>query len=680
VKGGKSPARKGLIEEDSIGKVYDSRLMARLGGYLRPYGKWVFASVCLLLAHSAVSVAGPYFTKVVVDSYLQPDPGASSLLDPWLPEQPLEGLNFVAVLYLSALGLGFVFRYWQTYLMHNTGQRVMYDLRKDIYRHLQRMGVGFFDRSPVGRLVTRVTTDVETLNEMVTSGVVAIFGDVVTLAFILAAMIHLSPELTLAAFAVVPLVLLATLWFRRRARAAFRQVRTAVAKINAFLQERITGIAVVQLFNHERRSHSQFDEINAEHFEAQRNAIRAHALFFPIVEWLGVLAVSVVLVYGGGLVIEGALTLGVVVAFIQYGTRVFRPIQDLSEKYNILQAAMASSERIFKLLDTPAAELPSAALEQETGQPAKALQQAEDGRTAAERPAGLRVEFRNVWFAYKDEQWVLRDVSFTVEPGEMLAVVGHTGAGKTTLINLLLRFYEPQRGEIFAGGREVRQWDRSELRRQFGIVLQDPYIFQGSVESNITLGDERISRQRLEEVVRQVNLAHFVASLPGGLDEPVRERGSSLSSGQQQLVGFARALARNPRFLILDEATSSVDTETEFRIRDALGQVVSEQTSIVIAHRLSTIQRAHRILVMHKGAVREIGTHRELMEKQGIYWRLYQLQYKDQDAALAESPELAAELREDPELGSHAGAQQDGGGNGDGADAAKPAGASRKQD
>ena len=612
------------MEDEAIGKIYDSRLVARLVGYLRPYRMLVAVSVCLLVIHSLLAVAGPYLTKVAIDRYLNPEPAAASILDPWLPTDMLAGLNTLALIYLAVLLAGFLFRFVQTYVMHYTGQRVMYDLRLEIFSHLQKMGVGFYDRHAVGRLVTRTTTDVDTLNEMFTSGVVAIFGDVLTLTFILAAMIHLSPDLTAVLFSVAPLVALVSIWFRRRARKSYREVRVAVAKINAFLQEHITGIGVVQLFSHERGSEREFDRINAEHRDAYYRAIRAHAYFFPAIEWLGVLAIAVLIVYGGASVIDGGVTIGIVVAFIQYGTRVFRPIQDLSEKYNVLQSAMASAERIFKLLDTP----PDEEIEEATpGKPPVASGEAQPTRTI---PQG--VEFENVWFAYSGEEWVLRDVSFRIERGETLAIVGHTGAGKTTLVSLLLRFYEIQKGRILVGGRDIKEWPVSELRRQFGIVLQDPYLFVGTIGSNIRMGDEAVSLERVEQVARDVNLDGFVQSLPRGFDEPLLERGSSLSSGQKQLISFARALAHNPSFLILDEATSSVDTETELKIRGALSRMVSGYTSIVVAHRLSTIQRADRILVMHKGKVREEGRHQDLLAKKGIYWRLYQLQYRDQEA------------------------------------------------
>jgi ATP-binding cassette subfamily B protein len=635
-----------VTDEAPIGRVYDARLMKRLLRYLRPYRYWVAASVALLIVHSALGAAGPYLTKVAIDHSLSPQPGATSLLDPWLPADRWSSLQFIVLVYLAVQIGAFVFRGAQIKVMNYTGQRVMLDLRAEIFGHLQKMGVSFYDRNPVGRLVTRLTTDVDTLNEMFTSGVVAIAGDLITLLFIVSVMIHLSPRLTLVMFAVAPLVLVASIWFRRRARQSYRDVRVAVARINSFLQEQFSGMAVVQIFSHEGRSWRQFNDVNAEHRDAQYQAIRAHAYFLPIIEWLGVCGLGALLVYGGVLVSGEVVHVGVLVAFLQYGTRVFRPLQDLSEKYNILQSAMASSERIFHLLDTPpdpqfaGAAVSASAGEQLAPAAAASIQPVKAGPASTPNDANLRVEFKNVWFAYQGEEWVLRDVSLTVEPGEMVAIVGHTGAGKTTLISLLLRFYEAQRGTILVGGRDVRDWPANELRRRFGVVLQDPYLFSGTIESNIRLRNG-VSDERLREVIREVNLETFVNSLPNGVQEPILERGASLSSGQKQLLSFARALAFNPRFLILDEATSSVDTETEFKIREALSRMLAGHTSIVVAHRLSTIQKASRIVVMHKGQVRESGSHQELLAQRGIYFKLYQLQYREQEApvdALLERP------------------------------------------
>jgi len=600
------------VEEEVLGKAYDSRLMRRLLAYMRPYRSYVALSLVFLLFQSVLQVAGPLLTKIAVDRYLAPSPHRiPTPIDPYLPTGPWNGLAAVGMLYLAVLLGTFVFEFFQVYLMQYTGQLAMFDLRKQLMAHLQQLDVAFFDRNPVGRLVTRVTTDVDVLNDLFASGLVTILGDVLVLSFIVAIMFRLSPGLTGLMLAVMPLVILVTAVFRRSVTQSYRRIRIAIAKINAYLQEHVTGIAVLQLFNREAKSRQEFDGVNREHMDAYKDAITAYGWFYPVVEFLSMLALAGILTYGGYRVERGALTLGVVVAFLQYGLRFFRPIQDLSEKYNILQGAMASAERIFKLLDTPAEILPPA-----RPQPA---------------PSSAHIQFDGVWFAYKGEDWVLRDVSFSIEPGETIAVVGHTGAGKTTLMRLLLRFYDVQKGVIRVGGRDVRQLDPQDLRRQFGVVLQDPYLFTGTLEDNIRLGTHGIDRATVEEAAGQVNLLDFIQSLPDGFEHSIRERGSGLSTGQKQLISFARALAHNPRFLILDEATSSVDTETEFRVREALSRMVEGRTSIVIAHRLSTIQRADRILVMHKGRLRESGTHQQLLALRGIYWKLYQLQYKDQE-------------------------------------------------
>ena len=600
------------MEEEVLGKAYDARLMRRLLGYMRPYKKLVALSLLFLLAQSALQVLGPLLTKVAVDRYLQPDPAQSiPFLDARLPADPWRGLAIVASLYLAVLVGTFLFEFAQVYIMQYTGQLAMFDLRRQLMSHLQKLDVSYFDRNPVGRLVTRVTSDVDVLNDLFSSGLVTIVGDVLVLLFILAIMLWLNVPLTLLMLAAMPFVVLATAIFRRRVARSYRRIRVALARINSYLQEHVTGIVVLQLFNRERASGAEFDRINRDHMDAYKETITAYGWFYPVVEFISMLTLAGILVYGGFRVADGGLTLGVVVAFLQYGLRFFRPIQDLSEKYNILQSAMASSERIFKLLDTPAEIVAPPA-----PKPA---------------PAAARIEFDRVWFAYKDEDWVLRDVSFAIEPGETIAVVGHTGAGKTTIINLLLRFYDVRQGAIRIGGVDVRDIEPRELRRQFGVVLQDPYLITGTLEENIRLGTPGIARDDVESAAGQVNLLDFVRGLPDGFDHSIQERGSGLSTGQKQLISFARALAHNPRFLILDEATSSVDTETEFRVRDALARMVEGRTSIVIAHRLSTIQRADRILVMHKGRLRESGAHQELLALRGIYWKLYQLQYKDQE-------------------------------------------------
>ena len=647
-----------IHEEEVLGKAYDSRLMRRLLTYLRPYKWQVAIALIAIIFKAGADVLGPYFTKVVVDRYLAPTPEAAhSWLGSRLSNNALTGIGQIAGLYVATLVVSFLLEYLQTYYMQWTGQMVMFDLRSQIFRHLQRMHVGFFDKNPVGRLVTRVTSDVDALNEMFTAGVVAIFEDVFVLFGIVAIMLTMNWKLALITFAVLPFIFLATMVFRRKVRDSYRRIRVAIARINAYLQEHVSGMMVLQLFNREKRAYDKFKNINASHMDAFLDAIMAYALYYPAVEILSAVAIASVIWFGGNDVIRGITadsvavsfsrshllsfhvvtvltTLGTLVAFNQYAQRFFRPIQDLSDKYNILQSAMASSERIFKLVDTPP-QVVSPAI--------------------TKAPAGPgRIEFDHVWFAYRnipvavdgqdgkgarptneteEPDWVLRDVSFAIEPGETVAIVGHTGAGKTTIISLLMRFYDVQRGAIRIDGVDVRDMDLNELRRRYGVVLQDPFLFSGTVEQNIRLGSAWIEDEAVERAAEDVNIADFIRSLPDGFKENVRERGSTLSTGQKQLISFARALAHDPKILILDEATSSVDTETEFRVREALTRMVEGRTSIVIAHRLSTVQRADKILVMHKSKLREMGTHQELLAQRGIYWKLYQLQYKDQEVA-----------------------------------------------
>lgn len=605
-------------EESAIGKIYDRRLLARLATYLRPYRPRVALAVVLLIFHSAVHVIVPLFYKIAIDYYIQPASDANGKLT-WLTQylsaDPSTGLQQLALVFGLLLVVGFVAAYGQAYTMLMTGQRVMYDLRMQIFGHLQRLQVAFFDRNPVGRLVTRVTNDVDALNEMFTVGVVAVFGDILVLVGIVTALLLIDWQLGLLMLAVLPLIGAVSIFFRNYVRDCFRRTRVALARINAFLNEHLSGMSVVQLFNRERRAAEQFEEINRANLRAWRDAIFGHALFYPAVEVLSVLAISVIVAYGGSQVLGGTAQLGTLVAFLFWSRRMFQPIQDLSEKYTVLQSAMASAERIFKLLDEPVSI---------TSPPRPRSLPAEAGR----------VEFRNVWFAYNHQDWVLRDVSFVIDPGDMTAIVGHTGAGKTTLTNLLLRFYDIQKGQILLDGVDIRELDLTELRRQFGIVLQDPFLFSGTIASNIRLGTDGIGEEAVLGALETVNLGDFVQSLPDGLGHEVRERGATLSVGQKQLLSFARALAHDPRFLILDEATSSVDTHTEHLIRSALERLIEHRTSIVIAHRLSTVQRADRILVFHKGKLREQGTHQELLAQRGIYYKLYQLQYRDQEVSV----------------------------------------------
>ena len=627
-------------EEEVLGKAYDGRLMRRLLTYLRPYKWHVVVALAAIILKSGADVLGPFLTKIAIDKYLAKSPNSHSWIGDRLSDAPLTGIAQIGGLYVGILIFTFALEFVQTYLMQWTGQKVMFDLRKQIFRHLQHIHVAFFDKHPVGRLVTRVTTDVDALNEMFTAGVVSIFEDVFVLAGIIGIMMKMNWKLALITFAALPLIVYATKIFRDKVRDSYRRIRTAIARINSFLQEAVSGMLVLQLFNREKRAFNKFSDINASHMEAFKDAILAYSVYYPVVEIMSAIAIASIIWFGGNDVIRGVATLGVLVAFMQYAQRFFRPIQDLSEKYNILQSAMAAGERVFKLLDTKI-EVTSPAV--------------------AKRPQGPgRIEFEHVWFAYgnkvaaekpadsssrlgragtpvapqaNDPDWVLRDVSFVLEPGETIAVVGHTGAGKTTLISLLMRFYDVQRGAVRIDGVDIKEMNLDELRGRFGVVLQDPFLFSGTVEGNIRLGTARIQDADVEQAAEDVNLADFIRTLPGGFKEEVRERGSTLSTGQKQLISFARALAHNPKILILDEATSSVDTETEFRVRDALNRMVEGRTALIIAHRLSTIQRADKIIVMHKGQVREMGSHQQLLAQRGIYWKLYQLQYKDQEVA-----------------------------------------------
>jgi ATP-binding cassette, subfamily B, multidrug efflux pump len=639
-------------EEEVLGKAYDSRLMKRLLRYLRPYKWQTGIALGSILLKVGADVLGPYLTKVVIDRYLAPVPGGHTFMDRFLSGQPLVGIAQVAAIGVGLLIFAFLLDYLQIYYMQWAGQMVMFDLRREIFRHLQRMHIGFYDKNPVGRLVTRTTSDVDALNEMFTSGVVSIFEDVFVLAGIVWFMLRMNRNLALITFAVLPLIAIATKIFRDKVRDSYRRIRTAIARINSYMQEHVSGMVVLQLFNREKKAFDQFSEVNAVHMDAFKDAIMAHAVYYPVVEILSATAIACVIWFGGNDVIRGATTIGVLAAFIQYAQRFFRPIQDFSEKYNILQSAMAASERVFKLLDTPV-EITSPAV--------------------TKTPTGPgRIEFDHVWFAYRtvpadksaggspattqtqatpgngsthdstEPDWILRDVSFTIEPGETVAIVGHTGAGKTTIISLLMRFYDVQKGAVRIDGIDVKEMDLAALRRRYGVVLQDPFLFTGTVAGNIRLGTEGITDEDVEKAAEDVNLADFIRALPQGFQEEVRERGSTLSTGQKQLISFARALAHDPKILILDEATSSVDTETELRVRDALNRMVEGRTSVVIAHRLSTIQRADKIIVMHKGQVREIGTHQQLLAQHGIYYKLYQLQYKDQEIPVGSRPEVTA--------------------------------------
>ena len=585
--------------EEVLGKAYDARLMRRLMMYLRPHRPAVAVALCAIVGHSLMQLAQPYLTKLAIDRHILTG--------------DLNGLDQIVLLFLGILLGSFVLEYVETYTMQMMGQRIMFDLRMQIYEHLQRLDVGFYDRNPVGRLMTRVTTDVDALNDLFAAGVISVFRDVVLLVGIMVVLLWMDWRLALVAFSVLPLIALLAQWFRRHARDSYRRVRGWIARINAFLQENISGMSTVQLFRREARNFDTFDGVNRQHRDANLDSIFYYATFYPAVEFLGALAMALIIWFGGGWSLQGTLTLGSLVAFLQYSQRFFRPISDLSEKFNILQAAMASSERIFGLLDTPVV-----------------LASPVPGR----RPTGPgRITFEHVWFAYRDEDYVLRDVSFAVDPGERVGIVGATGAGKTTLINLLLRFYDVNRGRIAIDGVDIREIPLEDLRRRFGLVLQDVFLFSGTIRDNIALGQTSITEADIRSAAASVHADRFISKLPGGFDSAVAERGATLSVGQRQLLSFARALAFAPDALILDEATSNVDTDTEALIRDALHRLMSGRTTIAIAHRLSTVQDMDRILVFHKGELREAGAHQELLVARGLYYKLYQLQYKDQESA-----------------------------------------------
>jgi len=659
-------------DEDPVGKVYDSALIRRLGHYLKPYWVQAVISSISVTLKSLSDVAGPYLAKVGIDRYMTPHPGlATSWLTRRLPADPWAGITRLAELYAAALLAAYLFEFIQTYLMQWVGQKIMFDLRRDIFRHMQRLHVGFFDTHAVGRLVTRLTSDVDAINEMFTGGVLAIVDDFFTLTIMGIVMLSINWWLALLAFSVLPVILIVTRMFRNSVRESYRRVRAAIARINSFTQEHISGMAVVQLFNREKRAFDDFEVVNRQHMIAFKDTIFAYALYYPAVDFLSVVAVALVIWLGGWSVLgHGVVTIGVLAMFNMYSQRFWRPIQDLSDKYNILQAAMAACERIFKLMDT----------EPEIVSPARP--RLGDGTN--------RIEFRHVWFTYqklndeqkaavekaagraepqvlplrspqgqddngfdlhesrngdeahwerasaelqklKDIEWILKDVSFTIEPGSTVAIVGHTGAGKTTLTSLMMRFYDVTAGQILLDGVDLREQDLKELRQHFAVVLQDPFLFTGTIAENIRLGHEAISDAQMAQAAEDVNVADFIETLPRKFDDAVEERGNSFSTGQKQLINFARALAYNPRILILDEATSSVDTDTELRIRGALERLVEGRTSVLIAHRLSTVQRAETILVMHKGQLREMGNHQELLAVRGLYWKLYQLQYKEQE-------------------------------------------------
>jgi ATP-binding cassette subfamily B multidrug efflux pump len=591
-----STAVKQFHEEEAIGKTYDWQIARRLLRYLKPYLRLLIPALLFTLALNLLGVLQPKFTQYAIDWCITP--------------KKTDGLLLLVGLFTGVQFLRFVFAYLQAIFINTVGQYVMFDLRRQLYAKLQRQEVAYYDRNPVGRIMTRLTSDVDALNELFTSGVTDVLGDLVMIVAIIGVMLWMDPQLTAVTLLTIPMLWAATTWFRKGARRGYDMVRTRVARINAFLQEHFAGAQTVQIFNAEAKSLRRFAAINDDHRKANIDTIFYYAVFFPLVDFIGAVGIALIIWFGGYRVMNHALSLGALVAFIQYSGFLFQPIRDISDKYNVLQAAVVASHRIFKTLDLPVA----------ITSPEQPLQ---SGRASG------RIEFENVWFAYKDEDWVLKDVSFIVDFGQSVALVGHTGSGKTTITNLLMRFYDVQRGRILLDGTDIRDWDLQSLRKNFAVVLQDVFLFSGTVEGNIRLGREDISEERVRWAANEVHADRFIQRLREGYKSEVKERGAGLSVGQKQLISFARALAFDPALLILDEATSSIDTETEQLIQQAIERVMRDRTSIVVAHRLSTVQRADRIIVLHHGEIREQGTHQELLAHRGLYWKLYKLQYAD---------------------------------------------------
>lgn len=585
-------------EEEILGKAYDAKLMKRLLGYVKPYKHFVIFAILLNIVVAALGPVRPYLTKIAVDDYIA--------------NSDYNGLLLISLLLFGSLLFQAVVQYFLTYFTQYLGQKTLYDIRTQIFNHIQKLALKFFDRTPIGRLVTRATNDVEALGELFSSGIVMVFSDIFIIFWILGFMFFMDFSLSMVTLSVLPVLIYGTFLFRRKARESYRDVRLHLARLNSYMQEHVTGMSVVQIFNKENDEFEKFSTINSDYRRVNIKSIFYYAVFYPSVELLSSIAIGLIIWYGGGEVIQGTLTIGVLFAFIQYTEMFFRPIRDLSEKYNIMQTAMASSERVFKLLDNQT-------MIRNPENPVK-LNNVEGS-----------IEFKNVWFAYNDEDYVLKDISFKINSGEKVAIVGHTGAGKTSIINILTRFYDINKGEILLDGINIEKLDKRDLRKYISIVLQDVFLFSGDIKSNINLYDEKIDDERVIEAAKLVGADKFIKELPEKYNEEVKERGATLSVGQKQLISFARAIAYNPKILILDEATSSIDTESETLIKQAIEKLLIGRTAILIAHRLSTIQNADKIIVLHKGEIRETGNHQQLLAKKGIYYKLYQLQYKDQE-------------------------------------------------